>query len=68
MNKPLSSPVGKPRHVDPPVEKTINLPTSTVAKVNLILFSDLEMKVPHGAWSRYVNGLIRDDLEKRGMV
>lgn len=45
-----------------PVEKTINLPSDLVAKVDLILFSELEGKVPHGAWSRFVTGLIEQAL------
>lgn len=48
-----------------PVEKTINLPEDLVAKVDLILWSVLEEKVPHGAWARYVQGLIESDLERR---
>lgn len=56
-----------PRHpkADKPVEKTINIPTSVCTKVDLILFSELEMRVPHGAWSRYICNLIDQDLARR---
>jgi hypothetical protein len=56
----------RPR-VDRPVEKAINIPQSTCVKVDLLLFSELEQKVPHGAWSRYINGLIEADLACRAM-
>ena len=56
----------KRKAVDRPIEKKINLPTSLVAQVELqVLFSDVEQCVPHGAWSKYVQGLIRQDLSMR---
>lgn len=55
----------KPRRAIRPVEKTISLPQDLVVKVDLLLFSDLEGKVPHGAWAGYIKGLIEADLEKR---
>lgn len=55
----------KPPRADRPVEKTINIPQSICTKVDLLLWSELEQKVPHGAWARYVNGLIEADLEAR---
>jgi hypothetical protein len=48
-----------------PVEKTVNLPQDLVAQVDLILWSELEQRVPHGAWARYVESLIRDDIQRR---
>lgn len=50
---------------DRPVEKTVNIPQSICTRVDLLLFSELEGKVPHGAWARYINGLIEADLEER---
>lgn len=55
----------KPPRADRPVEKAINLPQSLVAKVDLLLWSPLEGKVPHGAWAGYVKGLIEADIERR---
>ena len=55
--------VSQSRYV--PVEKNISLPEDLVARVDLELFSELEGKVPFGAWQRYVEGLIRADLERR---
>lgn len=48
-----------------PIEKKINLPEDIVTKVDLILWSDLESRVPHGAWSRYTLNLIERDLKER---
>jgi hypothetical protein len=50
-----------------PIEKNISLPEDLVAQVDLMLFSDLEGKVPFGAWKRYVEKLIRDDLKLTAM-
>lgn len=54
-------------NIDRPVAKNIVLPTSLIAHVDLILFSELEGRVPYGAWKTYVEALIREDLRKRGI-
>jgi hypothetical protein len=63
---------GRKPKIDRPVEKTISISESLVAKVDLVLWSQVEGRVPHGAWSRYVEGLIQADLiaktEKRATV
>lgn len=58
----------RPRRTDRPVEKNISLPETLVVKVDLMLFSDLEGKVPFGAWKGYVESLIRQDLMKKGLL
>lgn len=50
----------RPKKTDRPVEKHIPLPTSLVAEVELRLFSELEGKVPHGAWSGLVIRLLQE--------
>lgn len=57
--------MARPKKAIRPVEKNISLPEDLVARVDLELYSDLEGKVPFGAWQRYVERLIRDDLTKR---
>lgn len=57
--------MARPKKAIRPVEKNISLPEDLVARVDLELFSELEGKVPFGAWQRYVERLIRDDLAKR---
>lgn len=54
----------RPAKVDRPVEKSISLPETLVVQVDLILWSELEQRVPHGAWAKYVARLIEEDLQK----
>jgi len=56
--------VGRPKKVVRPIEKSISLPEDLVFWVEVQLWSDLEGRVPHGAWGLYVAGLIRADREK----
>lgn len=55
----------RPRKAVRPVEKSISLPEDLVVKVDLLLWSDLEGKVPMGAWAKYVEGLVAADLQRR---
>jgi hypothetical protein len=57
--------MSRPKKAIKPVEKYLSLPSDLAGKVDLKLFSDLEQRVPYGAWSKYVEGLIRDDLSKK---
>lgn len=55
----------RPAKAIKPREKTLSLPGDLVDKVDILLFSALEMKVPHGAWAGYVTRLIEEDLSKK---
>ena len=57
--------MARPKKTDRPVEKNISLPLSVVVKVELELFSELEGKVPFGAWQRYIVRLVGADLARR---
>lgn len=57
--------MARPRKTDRPVEKNISLPQSLVARVELELFSELEGKVPFGAWQRYIVRLVEADMAAR---
>lgn len=46
-----------------PIEKNISIEETLVAQVDLKLYSEVEGRVPHGSWSKYVNQLIKDDIE-----
>lgn len=48
-----------------PVSKNLHVPQDLAVQVDLLLWSEVEAKVPHGAWARYIEGLIREDLAKR---
>jgi len=55
--------MAKPRLTIRPIEKTISIPETLVAQVDIHLYSQLEGRVPHGAWSRYIKRLIERDME-----
>lgn len=54
----------QPFKADRPIEKTISIPTSIHTRVELQLFSELEGRVPHGAWSRLTSKLLEEWLAK----
>lgn len=56
--------MARPRKTDRPVEKSISMRASLVAEVDLHLFSELEGKVPFGAWSKLVEQLLTDYMTK----
>ena len=58
--------MGRPKKVDKPIYKNISFPESICAQVDLKLYSELEGRVPHGAWSKYLTRLVREDLNRRG--
>lgn len=60
--------MGRPLKTDRPVHKKLSLPESLVARVDLLLYSELEGRVPHAAWSEYISELIRRDMENRAKV
>lgn len=53
---------GQPAKVDRPVRLEIRLPESLHTRLELLLFSELEGRVPQGKWSAYFESLARDDL------
>lgn len=57
--------MGRPAKAIRPIEKKINIPEDLTVQVDLILWSELEQRVPHGAWSRYIISLIEDDLKRK---
>lgn len=54
--------MAKPKKIIRPVMKNVSLPEDLVAEVDLLLYSELEGRVPFGAWSRLVEGLLRGEL------
>lgn len=57
--------MARPRKAVPSVSKEISLPMPLVVKVDLLLFSQIEGKVPFGAWQKYLVTLIEADLARR---
>lgn len=56
----------KPKKVDRPVNKKIAIPESIVLRVDLELYSELEQRVPHGAWGKLVTDLLAAHIVKLG--
>ena len=56
---------GKPPKILRPVSKHLSLPEDIVAKVELELYSELEQRVPHGAWAALIEQLLREWCRSR---
>jgi len=52
--------MARPASINKPIEKKLSLDPELVARVELALFSDLEGRVPYGAWSGLIEQLLRD--------
>lgn len=55
----------KPARIDRPVEKNLSLPGTVVAQVDLHLYSELEGRVPHGAWRNLITELLTSWLREK---
>ena len=58
--------MGRPANTIKSIEKCVSIPQPLAVKVDLVLYSELEGRVPHGAWARYITALIAEDLQRRG--
>jgi hypothetical protein len=56
--------MGRPRKAIRPVEKNISLPEDLVTRVDLELYSTIDGKVPFGAWQRFIERLVRAELDR----
>lgn len=54
----------RPRNAIKSIEKNISIPEDLVARVELELWSELEGKVPFGAWKELIVGLLREHFAK----
>ncbi len=52
----------KPKRTIRPTYLNLAIPENVRALLDLHLYSDLEGRVPHGAYSDYISGLILKDL------
>lgn len=52
----------RPKSANPKITKHIPIDPDLCAKAELQLFSDLEGRVPYGAWSGLIEGLLRQYL------
>lgn len=56
---------GRPPNVMRPTQLTTNIPEDLRAKLDLYLYSTVEGRVPHGAYSRFLAERIREFLEPK---
>lgn len=54
----------KPKKAIPSITKNVCLPEPLVRRIDLILYSTLEDRVPHGAWSRFLITAIEEKLKR----
>lgn len=57
--------MAKPKKVIRSIQKNIAIPEDLVAYMDLHLYSDLEGRVPFGAYSTFVSQLIREFFNAR---
>jgi hypothetical protein len=51
--------MARPKKAIQSVEKNISIDKDIVTRIDLELYSELEGRVPHGAWSRLINNMLR---------
>jgi len=56
----------KRKRLDRPVRIKGWIPASLEARIDMLLWSDLEQRMPHRAWSDLVEGLLRSWLKEQG--
>ena len=57
----------RPRKVIRPIQKNVALPEDLVGKVELELYSEVEERVPFGAWQSLITELLQAWLRQRGI-
>lgn len=57
--------MGRPFNVERSVPLELHLPESLRTKVDLLLFSEIEGRVPRGAYLQFFIGLLNEHFEKR---
>jgi hypothetical protein len=60
--------MGRRLKIDRPQRLEVHIPTSLYEKVRAELYSDLEGRVPFGAWSNVIAQSLTEWLRERGIV
>lgn len=55
----------RPRNIARTIRKHLTMREELLTAVELELFSEVEGRVPVGAWQDYIEGLVEDDLRQR---
>lgn len=56
--------MGRPRKTVPPIRFGCCLPSDLNNRMEKHLFSEVEARIPHGAKSNFIEGLVRDYFTK----
>lgn len=56
------------RKIDRPRPLEIQLPASIREKIDALLYSDLEGRVPHGAYTKFFTSLALEHLKSKGLI
>lgn len=56
--------MARPKSCIRPIQKNISLPETLVAEVDLVLYSELEGRVPYGAWAELIQALLEGHIAK----
>lgn len=54
----------RPPNIIRPTRLEVSIPEDLRARLELHLWSDTEKRVPHGAYQRLINQLLREHLDK----
>jgi len=57
--------MSRTKRIERTKSKHLHLPEPLVNTVDLLLFDPLEERIPYGAWQKYMQSLIEQDLELR---
>lgn len=57
--------MSRTKRIERTKSKHLHLPEQLVNTVDLLLFDPLEERIPYGAWQKYMQSLIEQDLELR---
>ena len=55
--------MAKPKKVIPTVEKKVSIPMDLCVRMETTLYSELEGRIPYGAQSEFIVGLIRSHYQ-----
>ena len=60
--------MSRPPNIYEPVKLTTNLPSDVKARLDLYLFSDIEGRVPKGAYSQFLVQRINEFFQQRDTI
>lgn len=55
---------GRPPNILRPIKLNTSIPEDLRAKLDIYLFSEVEGRIPHGAYAKFIHGLIKDFFDE----